>query len=189
MASRGGQMVAGTDGQDFQHRERVAGQYSVSATNKARMKGLVVVHLLLGVVHLVRLLPSILPLLGISAQLPLPTLPIPSPIEYAWLASLPFALLALNACKRSKSGPLQVFQLVLLVACISTSLITLFILSPDTIEFLLSGSFKGQATVGDYPYPALWSAFLLLCVVVHAAEIVVTRTLVQAWAPRHGKRQ
>ena len=75
MASRGGQMVAGTDGHDFQHRERVAGQYSVSATNKARMKSLVVVHLLLGVVHLVRLLPSILLLLGISALLPLPTSP------------------------------------------------------------------------------------------------------------------
>ena len=88
MASRGGQMVAGTDGQDFQHRERVAGQYSVSAANKARMKGLVVVHLVLGVVHLVRLLPSILPLLGISAPLPLPTLPIPHRVFLAGISSL-----------------------------------------------------------------------------------------------------
>ena len=39
MASRGGPMVDGTDGTDYQHRERVAGQYSVSATNKARIKG------------------------------------------------------------------------------------------------------------------------------------------------------
>ena len=182
-------MVSGTDGNDFQHRERVAGQYSVSATNKARLKGLVAVHLLLGVVHLVRLLPSLLPLLGISVSLPLPTTPHPSPIEYAWLVSLPFTMLAMSACKRSKSGPLQVFQLVLLLACISTSLITLFLLSPDTIEFLITGSSKGQDTVLGHPFPALWSAFLLLCVLVHVAQIVVTRTLVQAWAPRHGKRQ
>ena len=33
MASRG-QHVTGTDGTDWQHRERVAAQYSVSATNK-----------------------------------------------------------------------------------------------------------------------------------------------------------
>merc|ERR1712154_514100 len=95
----------------------------------SRIKALVVVHLLLGVLHLVRLLPSLLPLLGVSASLPLPSLPTPSPIEYAWLVSLPFALLALNACKRSKSGPLQVFQVVLF-ACISTSLVTLFTLCP-----------------------------------------------------------
>ena len=188
MASRGGPMVDGTDGTDYQHRERVAGQYSVSATNKSRIKGLVVVHLLLGVIHLVRLLPSLLPLLGVSAALPLPTFPTPSPLEYFWLVSLPFALMALNACKRSKSGPLQVFQVVLL-ASISTSLITLFTLSPDTLEFLVSGSTKGQAMVWGYPYPALWSAVLLLCSGVHVAEIIVARTLVKAWAPRHGKRQ
>merc|ERR1712066_559867 len=71
------------------------------------------------------------------------------------------------------------------MACISTSLVTLFTLGPDTLEFLLSSTAKGQAMVGPYPYPVLWSSFLLLCMVVHTAEILVTRTLVQAWAPRH----
>ena len=58
-------MVAGTDGMDFNHRERVAGQYSVSATNKARLKLVCVLHLALGVIHNIRLLPSLLTRLGL----------------------------------------------------------------------------------------------------------------------------
>ena len=106
MASRGGKMVDGTDGMDFTHRERVAGQYSVSATNKSRLKLLSIIHLMLGVVHNVRLLPFILAALGIKfPSLPLISqLPKPSELEYAWLLSLPFVFMALSACKKSKSG-------------------------------------------------------------------------------------
>ena len=89
-------MVAGTDGTDYSHRERVADQYSVSATNKARLKLLVVLHLLLGVLHNVRLLPS---LLNLSLPL-LSSLPTPLVTEYLWLTSLPFTFMALSACKR-----------------------------------------------------------------------------------------
>ena len=38
------------------------------------------------------------------------------------------------------------------------------------------------------PFPVLWSVVLLLGLIVHTAEIIVCRTLVRAWAPRHGKR-
>ena len=79
MSSRGA-YVAGTDGTDFQHRERVASQYAVSATNKYRLKVLVVLHYLLGAAHLLRLAPSLL-----DISLPAPT----SLIELAWLLSLP----------------------------------------------------------------------------------------------------
>ena len=47
--------MGGTDGTDHQYRERVAAQYGVSATNKARLKLLVSVHYLLGAAHLARL--------------------------------------------------------------------------------------------------------------------------------------
>ena len=106
MASRGGKMVAGTDGMDFTHRERVADQYSVSASNKSRLKLLAITHLLLGVVHNIRLLPFLLTLVGVKfPAIPLlKHLPSPSEVEYAWLASLPFVFMALSAIKRSKSG-------------------------------------------------------------------------------------
>eukprot|EP00092_Neocalanus_flemingeri_P039316 GFUD01042803.1.p1 GENE.GFUD01042803.1~~GFUD01042803.1.p1 ORF type:complete len:190 (+),score=55.34 GFUD01042803.1:41-610(+) len=189
MASRGGAHVSGTDGTDYLHREQVAGQYAVSATNKSRLKGLVFVHYLLGAAHLVRLLPSLMTLLGVSVILPLPPTPLPSLVEYAWLLSLPFTLLAMSACRRSKSGPLQVFQLVLLLSCVIPALITIYNHSSDTISILTTGSTKDVDLVLGYPFPLLWSVLLLACLLVHGAEIVVTRTLVQAWAPRHGKRQ
>ena len=134
-------MVAGTDGTDYSHRERVAGQYSVSATNKARLKFLVVLHLLLGVLHNVRLLPFLLAMIGIRfPALPvIASLPPPLSTEYLWLASLPFTFMALSASKRSRAGPLQVFQAVVVVCCISSSLLTLALLLPDTLQFILEG--------------------------------------------------
>ena len=81
--------------------------FSVSASNKSRLKVLGVTHLLLGLLHNARLLPALLPRLG----LPLPALPAavsalppPADTEYAWLLSLPFVFMALSACKRSKAG-------------------------------------------------------------------------------------
>ena len=111
-------MVAGTDGMDFTHRERVADQYSVSASNKSRLKLLAITHLLLGVVHNVRLLPFLLTMVGVKfPAIPLLKifLPKPSEVEYAWLASLPFVFMALSAIKKSKSGMKTVLTFISLL--------------------------------------------------------------------------
>ena len=152
-------MVAGTDGMDYSHRERVADQYSVSATNKARLKLLVVLHLLLGVLHNVRLVPFLLAVFGLRfPALPvLSSLPPPLSTEYLWLASLPFTFMALSACKRSRSGPLQVFQAVVLVCCISSSLLTLALLLPDTLQFILEG--RSDQTSHPLQVTIRWQSF------------------------------
>ena len=77
-----GQHVSGTDGMDYQHRERVASQYAVSATNKTRLKRLVLVHYMLGAAHLARLLPSLIKLLNLEIVMPLPPTPPSSFIGY-----------------------------------------------------------------------------------------------------------
>ena len=47
-----------------------------------------------------RLLPSLLPLLGLELQLQLPATPPPSScIEHLWLLSVPFTLLAMTAVR------------------------------------------------------------------------------------------
>ena len=38
------------------------------------------------------------------------------------------------------------------------------------------------------PFVLLWSFVLFLSLVVHVSEIIVSRTLITAWAPRHSKR-
>ncbi|PIO66617.1 hypothetical protein TELCIR_11668 [Teladorsagia circumcincta] len=47
MASRGGQRAAGTDGTDFQHRQRIAAHYQESAQYKFILKWFFAPHLLI----------------------------------------------------------------------------------------------------------------------------------------------
>jgi len=166
---------------------RVSGSYG---GGKSRMKMLLVLHYLLGAVHLARLLPSLLTVLGVTLKLPLPETPTPALQEYFWLFSLPFTLLALSACRRSNSNQLKMFQYIVLVACILPTLVTIATLAQDAKQFLMSGETEGQILVSGLgqPFPVLWSAFLLLCLVLHCLQLVVISGCLQAWAPRHGKR-
>jgi len=179
MASRTGRMVEGTDGADFQNRETIASQYQVSAKNKGKLKMFVLIHWMLGGVHLLRLLPAHLS--------PLPPTPPPTEYEYVWLASLVFTLIAMSASRRSKASGLNVFQFGVLGLGVCPLLMTLFLNSPDVLQFLTTGSSKGLFLWNDLPFAVLWSGFCFNCVVIHVAEICVARTLMAAWAPRHGK--
>ena len=180
MSSRGA-YVAGTDGTDYQHRERVASQYAVSATNKARLKVLVMIHYLLGAVHLIRLAPSLL-----DISLPAHT----SIIELAWLLSLPASLLAISAIRKSKAGQLQLFQLTIALSCIVPITVTII-----NDSYLLWEVLTGQAAAASQqqvlgqPFILVWTLVQLLCLAVHIGEVLISRTLIQAWAPRHSKRQ
>ena len=107
----------------------------VSAKNKSRLKFFVFVHWMLGGVHILRLLPA--------DMLPLPPTPPPVQLEYLWLASLPFTLIAMSACRKSKVGGLNVFQFGLTGSGICVLLMTLFFNMPETTQFLLTGSIKG----------------------------------------------
>uniref|UniRef100_A0AAX7STH3 Jagunal homolog 1 n=1 Tax=Astatotilapia calliptera TaxID=8154 RepID=A0AAX7STH3_ASTCA len=49
MASRAGPRAAGTDGSDYQHRERVASHYQMSVSLKSEIRKLNIVHLLIWV--------------------------------------------------------------------------------------------------------------------------------------------
>jgi hypothetical protein len=64
MASRGGH-VAGTDGMDFLHRERVANHYQISAKNKSRLRYCIFTHYVLFLVMVVKMVPDILDRLDI----------------------------------------------------------------------------------------------------------------------------
>ena len=147
-------------------------------------------HFLVGSVHLARLLPSLLSLLGSTGSLPLPPTPAPSPLEYLWLLSLPSTLLALAACRRSNSSQLRWFQYVIMLACIAPAFVTLSSLTSATTQFLLTGEVaEGESLVLGHPFAVLWSAFLLLCLLLHSLQLLVVRGCLKAWAPRHGKRQ
>ena len=180
MSSKGA-YVAGTDGTDYQHRERVASQYAVSATNKSRLKVLVMIHYLLGAAHLIRLAPSL-----IDLSLPAHS----SIIELVWLFSLPASLLAISAIRKSKAGQLQLFQLTIAICCIVPITVTIINDSYVLWEVLTGqAAAASQQQVLGQPFILVWTLVQILCLAVHIGEILISRTLIQAWAPRHSKRQ
>jgi hypothetical protein len=58
-------MVAGTDGSDFSHRQRVAAHYQISSVNKNRLKSCIFFHYVLFFVMLAKLSADILDRLDI----------------------------------------------------------------------------------------------------------------------------
>merc|ERR1711963_517257 len=150
-----------SDGTDYNSREKIATHYAASATGKSRLRMLLGVHYLVGGLHLARLLPS------------------------------PFYLLARSAINKSNSTNLRLFQYILVGTCVLPALLTLYHLLPTTMAFFTSEEeIKGQEMViSGLPSAPLWFAFLLFCQLVHLAQLVVIRSCLTAWAPRHGKHQ
>uniref|UniRef100_A0A672JB40 Protein jagunal homolog 1 n=1 Tax=Salarias fasciatus TaxID=181472 RepID=A0A672JB40_SALFA len=59
MASRAGPRAAGTDGSDFQHRERVAAHYQMSAALKSEIRKLNAAHAVLWLLMVVQVINSV----------------------------------------------------------------------------------------------------------------------------------
>ncbi|KAL1414704.1 hypothetical protein MTO96_000823 [Rhipicephalus appendiculatus] len=93
MASRGGVHVSGTDGSDFNHRQKVASHYQISAIYKTRLKTSMLLHFFLFLAMCAKLAEDVLDRLDIFI-LELEELYIPKPLlwEWVWLASLVFVL-------------------------------------------------------------------------------------------------
>ena len=111
-----------------------------------------------------------------------------SMIELVWLISLPASLLAISAIRKSKPGQLQLFQLTIALACIVPITVTIINDSYFLWE-VLTGQAVSQHQVLGQPFILVWTFVQLLCLAVHLGEILISRTLIKAWAPRHSKRQ
>ena len=122
MASRGGPRAAGTDGNDFGHREIIKEQYYISAQNKSRLKWSIGVHFLITLGLLVKLAPEILERLGVGA---IPELdkrldqpPKAQVWEWVWLAGFVFSFFGLTACKKSNVSRMSLFFYGTLFLCL-----------------------------------------------------------------------
>jgi len=179
MASRDGKMVEGTDGTDHLFRERVASQYAVSAKNKSMLKLFLFAHWLVAGAQMLLLLPF----------LPFPLFPTSGLyLEHTWLASLPFTILALMACNKSKTGQMSVFRYAIIILGVLPSLALIGMESQDCLKYLTSGSTKDLSMWQGYPSAIISSGLSIINLLIHAGELKVAATLLEAWAPRHKKR-
>nr|KAF6310603.1 jagunal-like protein 1 [Myotis myotis] len=95
MASRAGPRAAGTDGSDFQHRERVAMHYQMSVTLKYEIKKLIYVHLVLWLLLVAKMSVGHLRLLSHDQ------VAMPYQWEYPYLLSIVPSLLGLLSFPRN----------------------------------------------------------------------------------------
>uniref|UniRef100_A0A672JAH4 Protein jagunal homolog 1 n=1 Tax=Salarias fasciatus TaxID=181472 RepID=A0A672JAH4_SALFA len=100
MASRAGPRAAGTDGSDFQHRERVAAHYQMSAALKSEIRKLNAAHAVLWLLMVVQVSSGLILLQSAAPRLVCP----PYWWQYPYLLSAAPTALNLLSLRRNHTG-------------------------------------------------------------------------------------
>uniref|UniRef100_A0A182VQQ7 DUF1989 domain-containing protein n=1 Tax=Anopheles minimus TaxID=112268 RepID=A0A182VQQ7_9DIPT len=190
MASRGGPMVLGTDGTDFEHRQRVAAHYQISALNKSRLKYCIFFHYLLFFVMLIKLSADILDRLDIFI-LEIEELQIPTPLwwEYFWCLSVFLSFLGLAAARGNRVNDMKKYMVGISTIAFVPLLYCIFYYLNDVLEYL---SLEEGTDLDDtdifvwqgYPYGLLWYGFVLMAFQVHFFSLFFAWNLIKAWRAR-----
>lgn len=183
MASRGGVHVTGTDGSDFNHRQKVASHYQISAIYKTRLKTAMLLHFFLFLAMCAKLAEDVLDRLDVFI-LELEELYIPKPLlwEWVWLASVLFALPGLTAVRRNRPSSMKVYVVgtVLLGLCPVIGAAGYFF--KDMYAFVQHGhAVQGVELWQGYPVAVLWYAFLTVAFQAHMFSLYFAVRLILAW--------
>lgn len=188
-------MITGTDGTDFQHRQRVAAHYQISVLNKSRLKYCIFFHSLLFLAMLAKLSADILDRLDIFI-LEIEELEIPTPLfwEYAWCLSILWSLVALSAIRHNRIRDMQKYIIGLCVFGFLPLIYCFLYYFGDVWEYftLDSGVDIEDTDVlmwRGMPYGLLWYAFVLVGLQVHGFSAHFAWNLVQVWRQRSAARK
>ncbi|CAG9567752.1 unnamed protein product [Danaus chrysippus] len=194
MASRGGVMVTGTNGADYEHREKIAAQYQISALNKSRLKYCIFFHHILFLAMLAKLSADILDKLDIFI-LEIEELQIPQPLwwEYIWCLSLLLSFVGLSAIKRNNVKQLRRYMYGITALGLGPLLYCVVYYCGDVYEYLT----VDEDEVEDmdiqlwqgYPYGLLWYVFVFLSCQVHMFQLYFSVILLRAWRSRTKKHE
>uniref|UniRef100_A0A182PE65 DUF1989 domain-containing protein n=1 Tax=Anopheles epiroticus TaxID=199890 RepID=A0A182PE65_9DIPT len=190
MASRGGPMVLGTDGTDFEHRQRVAAHYQISALNKSRLKYCIFFHYLLFFVMLVKLSADILDRLDIFI-LEIEELQIPPPLwwEYFWCLSVFLSFIGLASIRGNRVNDMKKYMVGISTIGFVPLLYCIFYYLNDVLEYLglEEGTDLDDTDIfvwQGYPYGLLWYGFVLMAFQVHFFSLFFAWNLIKAWRGR-----
>ncbi|KOC67653.1 Protein jagunal [Habropoda laboriosa] len=181
----------GTDGSDFNHRQKIASHYQISATNKSRLKYCIFFHYLLFFVMLAKLSADILDHLDIFI-LEIEELQVPQPLwwEYIWCISLMLSFLALSAIKRNRIKTLQQYMIGIIVLGYGPLFYAVIYYFKDVWKYLTVGKSDEifKLIFWGLPYGLLWYAFILLASQVHSFSLFFSWNLLVAWKTRGSKK-
>jgi len=175
--------VAGTDGNDFYHRETIAGHYKSSVINKGRLKLLMFLHILLIVLMTFRLSTFFF----VMAEMRPPSffqqlqLPRPQTWEFVWLVTFWPVLFGYIAIRKNRVFLLQQYLIGTFVFGILPALFAIYSNFEDLLEYwetkTASEYYKG------FPVIVMWYMFLMVAMQLHAFEVYFSYLLLKAWKP------
>ncbi|KAL0276461.1 UNVERIFIED_CONTAM: hypothetical protein PYX00_004029 [Menopon gallinae] len=190
MASRGGPMVAGTDGTDYTHRQTVASHYQTSALNKSRLKYCIFFHYLLFFAMLAKLSADILDRLDIFI-LEIEELKVPQPLwwEYIWCLSIIMTFFGLTAIRRNRIQTLKQYMYGIGVLGYGTTIYATLYYFGDFWTYITTGDTKSIHMWQGYPYALLWYAFISAAFQVHFFSLYFSWNLINAWKAKGGSKK
>lgn len=180
MSLPGSQRIAGTDGNDFGHRERIAEHYRISSETKPRLRLLIYLHFVLALLVLIQIITYHLP--GLT------TMPIPQPDlwQYAWILTVIPSICGLMSLNRNDVFLLKVFFRGTVTLGLGTIITTIIIHLADLINYRTvdrqSEKFRG------FPLLLLWCIFLIIMVQIHAFSLYLANILLNSWQQYKSKK-
>jgi hypothetical protein len=188
MASKG-PVVAGTDGNDFLHRQKVASHYQQSVLNKGRLKFCISMHYLLFALMLVKLAEDLLDRMDIFI-LELEELYIPKPRlwEWLWSASVLFTWTGFKAIRKSDVTSMKIYVVMNLLFALCPVIYSMGYYFWDMYEFLSTHSMEDiEDKWQGYPVALIWYAFLIVAVQVHLFQLFFAVKLIKGWMIKRKK--
>jgi len=190
MASREGPRIEGSDGTDFQHRERVASHYETSAAYKLRLRYVIYLHLLLVALMLFRLSAGFCLLFNMQPPSVLQELEMPPAQmwEFVWLMTGIASLFGLIALRRNRAFLVQQYLIGTVLFGLGPVCYGIFSMIGDLLEYWDTRETK--ITFFGFPAVLLWNIFLVIALQVHVFGMWFAWTLIGAWTSRgHTKKQ
>lgn len=188
MSFAGSQRIAGTDGSDFLHRERVAAHYHISAQTKSRLRLLIYLHFLLALLVFVQILTYHVPALT-NFQVPHPHL-----WQYIWLLTVIPSIFGLLSMNRNHVPYMKIFFRGTVLFGLGTIITTIILNLSELFTFKkLKRNHQldevDPETFLGFPLLVLWYIFLIITVQIHAFGLYMANVLLKSWQQHKGNKQ
>ncbi|XP_068612569.1 protein jagunal homolog 1-B [Brachionichthys hirsutus] len=173
MASRAGPRAAGTDGSDFQHRERVASHYQMSVALKSEIRKLNIVHVLMWALVAAQVTVSHLSLVSHRV--------VASPYqwEYPYLLSIIPTAVSFSALPRNNISHLVVSMISGGLFCVAPLIYGCMEMFPVAQQLYRHG--KAYRFIFGFSAVSVLYLVIVVAVQVHGWQIYYSKKLLDQW--------
>ena len=184
MSLPGSQRVTGTDGSDFQHRERIAEHYRVSIETKPRLRLLIYLHFVLALLVFAQIITYHIPLIK-TFKTPQPHL-----WQYVWLITIIPSICGLISMHKNHIFLMKVFFRGTVLFGLGTIMTTIILNLSDLIAYIKSetNGTESQMFLG-VPLLLFWYIFLIIMIQIHAFGLHMANVLLHSWGQKKSTKR